>query len=80
MTIFYRFETPEQFMAAVGTSEVEFSRDGVQYSVIGRIPDGGLDENDEPTFKAGWHVNASVEVDGWEAMRVHPAQPMRVFG
>ena len=105
---FYRFETKQQFMAAVGTTETEFTKDGVQFSVVGKIPDGGfepvIDEAGQPvkavggeqkpdgttykkgeavmqpTFKAGWHVNASGEVEGWDEMAVVPTQPVRVFG
>lgn len=121
---FYRFETKGQFQSVVSTSDTEFVKDGIQFSVIGVLPDGGFTpllnkdiwesqqtppeeqtglpedevlavggeykpdgtvyEKDEvimqPTFKAGWHVNASDAVVGWEAMEVSPTQPSRIFG
>lgn len=92
---FYRFDSKEQFQSVVGTSESEFTKDGVSFSVIGRIhagteslqwvevaaPDGGfnLAEMMAPDYIDGWHVNASGPVAGWDEYLVTPAQPMRIF-
>lgn len=42
----------------------------------------GYDENDEPVIEKldGFHVNSTVEIDGWADYRVIPETPERVFG
>lgn len=37
-------------------------------------------EGARPAALPGWHVNATHAVPGWEAQRVAPATPRRVFG
>lgn len=57
----------------------------IEIDVIGTIytpgtydADGGV--IDAPVELAGYHVNATHPVGTWEAKRVTPASPMRVFG
>jgi len=54
---FYRFETKQQFHGFVGTTETEFVKNGIQFSVVGKIPDGGfepaLDDAGQPDRKSG---------------------------
>lgn len=37
-------------------------------------------EGTQPAALPGWHVNATHRVPGWDAQRVAPATPRRVFG
>ena len=32
-----------------------------------------------PVAIPGWHVNSPHPVEGWEAFKVHPATPLRVY-
>ena len=34
----------------------------------------------EPVALPGWHVNSPWPITGWDAWRVNPSQPRRVFG
>ena len=37
-------------------------------------------EGTQPAALPGWHVNTTHPVPGWEAQRVAPETPRRVFG
>jgi len=52
----------------------------IALDVLGLLLQPGATEEDPPTALPGWHVNASAPVQAWEARRVYPAQPRRVFG
>jgi tape measure domain-containing protein len=52
----------------------------IQIDEIGVIYATAIDENTAPEALPGWHVNATHPVPGWDAQRVTPATPRRVFG
>ena len=77
MTMTYRFTDRAAFMAAGGTEHNELTRpDGIGVSVIG----DHFDVIDEVEVHAGFLVNTTQPVDGWEDFQVSPSQLMRIFG
>lgn len=76
---FFKFESKEQFESIVKTSDVEFSKDGLTFSVIGLSVDTIIEE--QITYLDGWHVNAMGEIPAeWDDFEVFVNSPIRIFG
>lgn len=67
---FYKFESQGKFITLLKEIQANLKEQGNQIHQVGLIPDGAVDEQGEPTYISGWHVNTMQEVSAWSAFEI----------